>query len=64
MTDVFSERLAAWREYTETPWARIRYGVVGEVLRRQTECLGDQIRVLDVGGGDGTPCRWRWRDTL
>ena len=53
MTDVFSEQLAAWREYTETPWARIRYGVVGEILRRQTDCLGDQIRVLDVGGGDG-----------
>ncbi|MBM7520448.1 class I SAM-dependent methyltransferase [Nocardioides nitrophenolicus] len=53
MTDVFGERLAAWREYTQTPWARIRYGVVGEVLRRQTEHLGDRIRVLDVGGGDG-----------
>jgi S-adenosylmethionine-dependent methyltransferase len=45
--------LAAWRDYTETPWARIRYGVVTEVLRRQTEQLGERIRVLDVGGGDG-----------
>ena len=53
VTDVFSEKLAAWRDYTETPWARIRYGVVGAVLRRQTEHLGEQIRVLDVGGGDG-----------
>lgn len=53
VTDVFSEKLAAWRDYTETPWARIRYGVVGELLRRQTEHLGKQIRVLDVGGGDG-----------
>lgn len=53
MTDLFSEKLAAWREYTETPWARIRYAVVGEVLRRQAECVGDQLRVLDVGGGDG-----------
>lgn len=50
---MFSEKLAAWREYTGTPWARIRYGVVGEVLRRQASCLGDRIRVLDVGGGDG-----------
>lgn len=50
---MFGEKLAAWREYTETPWARIRYGVVGEVLRRQTDCLGEQLRVLDVGGGDG-----------
>ena len=53
MTDVFSEKLAAWRDYTETPWARIRYGVVGEVLRRQTTHLGERLRVLDVGGGDG-----------
>lgn len=53
MTDVFSEKLAQWREYTETPWARIRYGVVGEVLRRQADHLGDRLRVLDVGGGDG-----------
>lgn len=53
VTDVFGENLAAWRDYTETPWARLRYGVVCEVLRRQTEALGEHIRVLDVGGGDG-----------
>ena len=53
MTDVFSEKLATWRDYTDTPWARIRYGVVGEVLRRHAEQLGEHIRVLDVGGGDG-----------
>lgn len=53
VTDVFGENLAAWRDYTETPWARIRYAVVGEVLRRQTEHLGEHLRVLDVGGGDG-----------
>ncbi|HWU46960.1 MAG TPA: class I SAM-dependent methyltransferase, partial [Humibacter sp.] len=53
VTDVFSEKLAAWRDYTETPWARIRYRVAGELLRRQTERLGQHIRVLDVGGGDG-----------
>lgn len=50
---MFSDRLSEWREYTETPWARIRYGVVGEVLRRQTAHLGGPARVLDVGGGDG-----------
>lgn len=53
VADVFSDKLAAWRDYTETPWARIRYGVVGEVLHRQSNCLGERIRVLDVGGGDG-----------
>ncbi|PJI93912.1 class I SAM-dependent methyltransferase [Luteimicrobium subarcticum] len=55
--DLFSDRLAAWREYTATPWARIRYDVVGETLRRQCAAVrgarGDVLRVLDVGGGDG-----------
>ena len=49
----FDERLDSWREYVATPWARIRYAVVGEVLRRHTETLGRPLRVLDVGGGDG-----------
>lgn len=50
---MFSEKLSQWRAYTETPWARIRYATVAEVLRRQCDALGDRIRVLDVGGGDG-----------
>lgn len=59
MTDVFSHRLAAWREYTDSPWGRIRYRVAEEILRRQTEELIDSgrsdgaLRILDVGGGDG-----------
>ncbi len=53
MTDVFSERLAAWRNYTESPWGRIRYAVVEETLRRETSKLGGVLRILDVGGGDG-----------
>ncbi|WP_183095154.1 class I SAM-dependent methyltransferase [Nocardioides stalactiti] len=53
MSDVFSVRLAAWRDYTATPWARVRYAVVEEVLRRHAADLGDRLRVLDVGGGDG-----------
>lgn len=53
VTDVFSDNLRAWRDYTETPWARIRYAVVGETLRRQCAELGDRLRILDVGGGDG-----------
>lgn len=53
MTDVFTNRLAQWRAYTETPWARIRYTVVEEILRRQCTDLGERLRILDVGGGDG-----------
>lgn len=53
VADMFTERLEAWRRYAETPWARIRYAVVAEVLRREGRRLGDRLRVLDVGGGDG-----------
>ncbi|TNM43295.1 methyltransferase domain-containing protein [Nocardioides albidus] len=58
MTDEIGEHLAAWRAYSSTPWARIRYAIVGEVLRReaddlQSHGLGPALRVLDVGGGDG-----------
>lgn len=53
MTDVFSDRLAQWRAYTGTPWGRIRYAVVEEILRRQCAELGEGLRILDVGGGDG-----------
>lgn len=51
--DIFADRLAQWRDYTGQPWARIRYAVVAEVLRRHTAELGDGLRILDVGGGDG-----------
>lgn len=53
MGDIFSEKLARWREYTESPWARIRYSVVEETIRREAQALGGRLRVLDVGGGDG-----------
>lgn len=53
MTDVFSDQLAAWRDYTDSPWGRIRYRVVEETLRRETARLGTRLRVLDIGGGDG-----------
>jgi len=52
MSDVFAEKVAAWQEYCATPWARIRYAVVEETLRRQADELGGRLRVLDVGGGD------------
>ncbi|MBZ5738969.1 methyltransferase domain-containing protein [Nocardioides mangrovi] len=56
---LFEDQLAAWRLYLQTPWARIRYATVAEVLRRHVDevaaarTVGDRVRVLDVGGGDG-----------
>jgi 2-polyprenyl-3-methyl-5-hydroxy-6-metoxy-1,4-benzoquinol methylase len=53
-TTAFDDQQRAWREYTATPWARIRYAVVAETLRRNLAALDqDRLRVLDVGGGDG-----------
>lgn len=54
MTDVFSDKLQAWRDYTGSPWGRIRYAVVAETLRRQCAQIGagEPLRILDVGGGD------------
>ncbi len=53
MTDVFSDQLESWRSYTSSPWGRIRYAVVEEILLRETRGLGEGLRILDVGGGDG-----------
>lgn len=53
--DVFDSQLDAWRAWQESPWGRIRYAVVAETLRRT--CAGlrrGPLRVIDVGGGDGT----------
>lgn len=53
MGTLFDHHDDAWQAYAETPWARIRYGVVEAVLEQQTQRLGGALRVLDVGGGDG-----------
>lgn len=53
MTDVFSDRLAAWRSYTDSPWGRLRYLVAERILQAEADRLGPHLRVLDVGGGDG-----------
>jgi S-adenosylmethionine-dependent methyltransferase len=52
VSDVFSERLSSWRDYTSSPWGRVRYAVVEETLRREASRLGTKLRILDVGGGD------------
>lgn len=52
----FDAHAEDWREHTATPWGRIRYAVVGQVL---ADHLGDvragapRRSVLDVGGADG-----------
>ncbi len=53
-SEVFDSHLAAWDEYLTTPWARIRYDVVAQVLDETIAGFGPgPVRVLDLGGGDG-----------
>ncbi|NAZ77811.1 methyltransferase domain-containing protein [Kineococcus sp. T13] len=45
---------AAWATWQASPWGRLRYRVVGRVLRSWCTVLGPgPLRVLDAGGGDG-----------
>lgn len=53
MTDTFDTHLAQWQAWAEAPWGRLRFALVEEIVRRQTDALGPRLRVLDVGGGDG-----------
>ncbi len=50
---VFDDHLDSWRQWQEAPWGRLRYAVVGHVLRTHLEPMGPTLKVLDVGGGDG-----------
>jgi S-adenosylmethionine-dependent methyltransferase len=52
--DTFDAHQPAWRDYCATPWARLRYAVVADILTRH---LSPAQRVLDVGGGDGRDAR-------
>jgi 2-polyprenyl-3-methyl-5-hydroxy-6-metoxy-1,4-benzoquinol methylase len=54
--EVFDAHVEAWRDYVATPWARIRYAVVADVLDRHVlDLVGGSapLQVLDFGGGDG-----------
>jgi len=51
---VFDNHLDSWEAYLATPWARVRYDVVGRILDETLAGLGAGPHpVLDLGGGDG-----------
>jgi len=51
----FDEKLAAWRAWQQAPWGRLRYAIVWHILTQQLDLSGSQrLRIVDVGGGDGT----------
>jgi hypothetical protein len=46
--NLFDEKLAQWQAWCEAPWGRLRFTVVSETLRRQTETLAATGRKLTV----------------
>ncbi|MEV5282379.1 methyltransferase domain-containing protein [Streptomyces sp. NPDC052811] len=50
----FNTAMAAWQQWQEAPWGRLRYTVAEANLARHLDALdGGALRVLDLAGGDG-----------
>ena len=56
-TRVFDEHAATWRAWQQTPWGRLRYRLVAQLLDRHAAALPAGSVVLDVGGADGADSR-------
>lgn len=51
---VFGGRAGEWASWQGSPWGRLRYAVVRETVSRAVAALPGPLRVIDVGGGDGS----------
>lgn len=49
--DTFNAAMAAWRQWQDTPWGRLRYSLAEGNLARHLD--GRPLEVLDVAGGNG-----------
>jgi|KBSSwiStaDraftv2_1062776.scaffolds.fasta_scaffold152924_3 S-adenosylmethionine-dependent methyltransferase len=54
-SDTFGAAIAAWRQWQDAPWGRLRYTLAEHNLRRHLPQITDgrPLRVLDVAGGNG-----------
>src|SRR5438046_10388939 len=50
-SDTFGAAIAAWRQWQDAPWGRLRYTLAEHNLRRHLD--GSPLRILDVAGGNG-----------
>jgi ubiquinone/menaquinone biosynthesis C-methylase UbiE len=50
-SETFNAAMAAWRQWQDTPWGRLRYSLAEANLSRHLD--GRPLRVLDVAGGNG-----------
>lgn len=51
---VFGGRADQWASWQSSPWGLLRYEVVRETTARALSELPGRLRVIDVGGGDGS----------
>ncbi|GAA4354584.1 class I SAM-dependent methyltransferase [Angustibacter luteus] len=51
--EVFDTHMDAWTAWQDSPWGRLRYRLVGDLLDRHLGPAESAQRVLDLGGGDG-----------
>lgn len=49
--EIFGAAMAAWRQWQDAPWGRLRYTLAEHNLSRHLD--GRPLRVLDVAGGNG-----------
>ncbi|MGY1454070.1 methyltransferase domain-containing protein [Streptomyces sp. SS8] len=50
----FDSSMAAWRQWQQAPWGRLRFALAEANLLRHLDGLGDgPLRILDLAGGDG-----------
>ncbi|WP_436988943.1 methyltransferase domain-containing protein [Streptomyces sp. enrichment culture] len=50
----FDSSMAAWRQWQQAPWGRLRFTLAEANLLRHLDGLGDgPLRILDLAGGDG-----------
>ncbi|MFJ9564724.1 class I SAM-dependent methyltransferase [Streptomyces fuscichromogenes] len=50
----FDTAMAAWQEWQDAPWGRLRYAIAAANLARHLDDLGEgPLRILDLAGGDG-----------
>ena len=52
-TAAFDEDVQGWRDWQLSPWGRLRYRLVAQLLERHLGALESGGTVLDVGGADG-----------
>ncbi|MEV3987289.1 methyltransferase domain-containing protein [Streptomyces sp. NPDC049837] len=53
-SEKFDTSMAAWKEWQDAPWGRLRYAVAeANLVRHLDEVTEGSLRVLDLAGGDG-----------